>query len=76
MIDDPIVAEVRAIRAKMLKECGGDLGKLIARVHRTTQKLGLKTVSFVKKRPGDSAKATVLTARLAAPANTRKRKAV
>ena len=30
MIDDLIVAEVRAIRAKMLRECGGDMHKLIA----------------------------------------------
>ena len=57
MIDDPIVAEVRSIRAKMLRECGGDMHKLIGRIHRQTQKLGLKTVSFVKQRPGDSAKA-------------------
>ena len=47
MIDDPIVAEVRAIRAKMLRECG-DIHKLMVRIHRQTQKLGLKTVSFVK----------------------------
>jgi hypothetical protein len=42
--EDPIVAEIHAIRARMLEECGGDMGKLIARIHRNTRKLGLKTV--------------------------------
>ena len=76
MLDDPIVAEVRTIRAKLLEECGGDMDRLIARAHRNTRRLGLKTVSFVKQRPGDSPKTAGLTARLAAPANTRKRKVV
>ena len=73
MIDDPIVAEVRAIRAKMLSDCGGDLDKLIASIHRNTRKLGLKTVSFVNRRsakvPGDAAE-------LGYPFKARKREAV
>jgi hypothetical protein len=55
MIDDPIVAEVRAIRAKLLEECDGDLGKLAKRVHRETQKLGFKTVRLGNRRRGSAA---------------------
>ena len=38
MLDDPIVAEVRAIRAKLLEECGGDMDRLIAHAHRNTRR--------------------------------------
>ena len=32
MIDDPIVAEVHAARAKLMEECGNDFDKLFARL--------------------------------------------
>jgi len=32
MTDDPIVAEIRRARAKMLAECGGDLEQLMDRL--------------------------------------------
>lgn len=50
MTEDPLVAEIHAIRAKMLRECGGDMHKLIARIHREAKKLGIKTVSLPRQR--------------------------
>jgi len=32
LYDDPVVAEIHAIRAKMLTDCGGDHGKLMEQV--------------------------------------------
>ena len=50
MTEDPLVAEIHAIRAKMLRECGGDMHKLIVRIHRQAQKLGIKTVCLPRPR--------------------------
>jgi hypothetical protein len=44
MTDDPIVAEVRAVREQMFKECDYDLGKLVRYLHRQRKKLELKAV--------------------------------
>jgi hypothetical protein len=32
LYEDPVVAEIHAIRAQMLAECGGDFGKLMEQV--------------------------------------------
>jgi hypothetical protein len=32
MIDDPLVNEIRAVRAKMWEECGGDFKKYMEKV--------------------------------------------
>ena len=34
MTDDPIIAEVRAVREQMFKECDYDLGKLVRYLQR------------------------------------------
>jgi len=43
---DPIVEEVRAIRAKIAEECGYDLGRILAHAQATAKKMpGLKYVT-------------------------------
>jgi hypothetical protein len=43
---DPIVEEVRAIRAKIAEECGYDLKKILEHAHETTKQIpGLKYVT-------------------------------
>ena len=62
MTKDPIVAEIHAIRAKMLRECGGDMHKLIVRIHRQTQKLGIKTICLPRPRiTGEHLHSTITT---------------
>lgn len=36
-MDDPVVAEVRKVRAELFAECGHDLHKLFARIRRQDQ---------------------------------------
>jgi hypothetical protein len=44
MTQDPIVAEVRAIRDQIFKECGQNLKKLAQFLQSQRKQLGLKTV--------------------------------
>ena len=43
LYDDPVVAEIHAIRAKMLAECGGDHRKLMEQV-RQRQEASARTI--------------------------------
>ena len=45
MIDDPIVAEVRAIRDKLAAECGYDIEEIFRRVRKRQAASGLEYVS-------------------------------
>ena len=44
LYDDPVVAEVHAIRARMLAECGGDHRKLMERVRERQKVSGRKVI--------------------------------
>lgn len=44
MTVDPIVAEVRAVREQLFKECDYSLDKVVAYLHRQRKQLGLKVV--------------------------------
>jgi len=50
MTEDPIVAEVRAVREQLFKECGYSLDKLVAYLHRQRKRLGLKVVRLPPQR--------------------------
>ena len=52
MLKDPIVEEVRAVRAEMLKQAGGTLDELVAflRRRRRARPTG-KVVSYKPKKP-------------------------
>jgi len=41
---DPIIQEIRDIRAKLMEQAGGDLRKLAEIAQRTVEELGIKTV--------------------------------
>jgi hypothetical protein len=45
LYDDPVVAEVHAIRARMLAECGGDHHKLMQLVRERQRKSGRKVIA-------------------------------
>ncbi len=45
MMDDPIVAEVRAIRNKLAAECGYDVGEIFRRVREREAQSGLEYAS-------------------------------
>jgi hypothetical protein len=50
MTEDPIVAEVRAVREQLFKECDCSLEKLVAYLHRQRKLLGLKVVRLPPQR--------------------------
>jgi hypothetical protein len=66
---DPIVDEVRAIRAKIAEECGYDLHKILEHAQRTAARLpGLRYVTKAelaarKRRTGESSAPETTTAR-------------
>ena len=45
LYDDPVVAEVHAVRARMLAECGGDHHKLMERVRERQRASGRKVIA-------------------------------
>ena len=55
MIADPLIAEVRAVREALFKECDNDLGKLVRYLHRERKRSGLKVVRLEPKRPAAAA---------------------
>ncbi len=50
MRDDPIVAEVRAIRDKLAAECGYDVEEIFRRIRKRQAESGLEYVSFPPRR--------------------------
>lgn len=50
MRDDPIVAEVRAIRDKLAVECGYDIKEIFRRVREQQAKSGLNYVRYPARR--------------------------
>jgi hypothetical protein len=58
MRDDPIVAEVRAIRDKLAAECGYDINEIFRRVREQQAKSGLNYVHYPARRmtPPDEAR--------------------
>jgi len=46
MIQDPIVAEVRAVREKLAAECGFDIRRIIDEARRRQQQSRARVVSF------------------------------
>ena len=50
MRDDPIVAEVRAIRDKLAAECGYDIKEIFRRVREQQAKSGLNYVRYSARR--------------------------
>lgn len=55
MTQDPIVAEVRAVREQLFKECDYDLGKLVKYLHSERKRMGLKVERLEPKRFSASA---------------------
>ena len=45
IFDDPVVAEIHAIRAAMLDECGGDINELIRRVAQRQKQSGHRIIT-------------------------------
>lgn len=52
MFDDPIVAEIHAIRQQLLEEANGDLSLIVKRGADITRERGLEVVNREPKRPG------------------------
>lgn len=52
MRDDPIVEEVRRIRAEYLEQCGNDLGKLVEDLSAWERAHPERVVSYPPKAPG------------------------
>ena len=52
MRDDPIVAQVRAIRGKLAAECGYDVEEIVRRVWKRQAESGLEYVNPPPRRPG------------------------
>ena len=50
MSDDPIVAEVRAIRDKLAAECGYDVKEIFRRVRQRQAQSGLEYVRYPPRR--------------------------
>ncbi len=50
MRDDPIVAEVRAIRDKLAAECGYDVEEIFRRIRKRQAESGLEYVSLPPRR--------------------------
>ena len=50
MRDDPIVAEVRAVRDKLAAECGYDIKEIFQRVREQQAKSGLNYVRYPPRR--------------------------
>ena len=50
MEDDPIVAEVRAIRDRLAAECGYDINEIFRRIRRWQAESGLEYVSYPPRR--------------------------
>ncbi len=52
IFDDPVVAEIHAIRASMLDECGGDINELMRRVAEHQKQSGHRIITEpLRKRP-------------------------
>ena len=51
MADDPIVAEARAARERLVAKFGGDLDALWRHIHEVEQTLGQRVVRREPKRP-------------------------
>ena len=45
LYEDPVVAEIHAIRAKMLADCGGDHQKLMQQVRERQRSSGRKIIA-------------------------------
>ena len=52
MSDDPIVAEVRAIRDKLAAECGYDVHEIFRGIRQRQAESGLEYVSYSPQRGG------------------------
>ena len=50
MRDDPVVAEVRAIRDKLAAECGYDVQEIFRRIRRRQAESGLEYVRYPPRR--------------------------
>lgn len=50
MNDDPIVEEIRQIRARLLAECGGDLDRLLDRYKQSEDPNRVVTLKDVEER--------------------------
>lgn len=51
MIDDPIVAEVRAIREQLAAQSNFDIRKIVEEARQRQSLAGLRVVSFARPRP-------------------------
>jgi hypothetical protein len=51
MTQDPMVAEVRAVRDQLFKECDYRLDKAVAYLHRQRKQLGWEVVRLPPQRP-------------------------
>ena len=50
LYNDPVVAEIHAVRAKMLAECDGDIKQLMRRVHEQQRASG-RTIRLAPNSP-------------------------
>ena len=55
LYEDPVVAEIHAIRAKMLAECGGDHRKLMEKVREHEKTSGRTLIPVPKSIPREKA---------------------
>ena len=53
IFDDPVVAEIHAIRAAMLDECGGDVKELMRRVAQRQRLSGRRIISEPLRKRGE-----------------------
>jgi len=51
LYEDPVVAEIHAIRAKMLADCGGDHQKLMQQVRERQKTSGRKVIAAPSATP-------------------------
>ena len=51
LYEDPVVAEIHAIRAKMLADCDGDHKKLMQQVHERQRSSGRQIISAPSAAP-------------------------
>ena len=58
LFEDPVVAEIHAVRAAMLDECGGDIEELMRRVAKRQKQSGSRIITEPLRRrtePTDAA---------------------
>jgi hypothetical protein len=53
--DDPVIAEVRAIRRQMLTEAGGDIGRMLDLAAQQAAAFRLAAQQRRRQRPGEAA---------------------